>query len=80
MKKVIIGIMLVITIMTMTGCSKEEEAKATFPSTITEEVIYEDVIVEDTIEEDIISLEQDYADGKISKEYYEEVLFNSQKN
>lgn len=83
MKKFITIIMLFITIMTMTGCSKKEETKCPFHDVtweFGEVIIVQDVIEEDVIPEEFLQIEQDYKDGKISQEYYEECRYNSRPN
>lgn len=79
MKKLIAVVLLIAAIMMLTGCSKKEEAKTN--DSVTSEV--ETVVIEDNLFADLTvenSLEEDYKDGKVSKEYYEEMMYNSQTN
>lgn len=82
MKKIIITIMAVITVMTLVGCKSE-------PVTTISTYNGEDYTVrtiedgEERVEININGYEglmEAYNDGLVSEEYMEEVLFNSQSN
>lgn len=91
MKKIIITIMAIIMTMSLVSCKDEPEVTtATEPTgvetTITENILVENITTEnveteDEVQDDELSdLQKLYEEGKISKEYYEEYLFNSQQN
>lgn len=101
MKKIIITIIAIATMMSLASCGGKAETTVT-SGTIEENIIEETVttenIIEETIEWTLIEFEgksftnvkmtrsemdrlmDGYSDGKYSKEYVEETLFNSQSN
>lgn len=79
-KKLVIATLMV---MSLVSCTNEpapiSELSSPNETIITENIVEENIIVEDIItNEDMIR--KDYENGKISKEFYEECLYNSRKN
>lgn len=71
MKKFIITIIMIVLVMTMTGCSKGE----------TEVEPYSQIVISDTVTMKIESVElEEMTTENVSKEYLEELEYNSQKN
>lgn len=72
-------IMVMIAMVVLTGCSGSYEDSSDFA---TDDLNPNSVILNGSIltHDEIASLRDDYISGKISKEYYEEKMYNSKTN
>lgn len=91
MKKIIITIMAIVMTMSLVSCKDESEVTATTEPTgvetitteniETETIIFEGIEYENVRQDDELEdIRKRYEEGKVSKEAYEEYLFNSQQN